>query len=140
MHKTDINQLWQLFPLQDGISLVTTNNHILASAHFLRWNLPEEKKKERKIYLLTIPHDKSEKIALCSVPNNFLPALSREISGTRQFGFSPSESVSLVGCRAKGPALSTSANVNTAIPPQLETLNALDSVQYQGWSMQLMQS
>lgn len=139
MHKTYINQLWQLFPLQDGISLVTTNNHILASAHFFKMKSARGKK-ERKIYLLTIPHDKSEKIALCSVPNNFLPVLSREISGTRQFGFSPSESVSLVGCRAKGPALSTSANVNTAIPPQLETLNALDSVQYQGWSMQLMQS
>lgn len=39
----------------------------------------------------------------------------------------------------KDLALLTSANVNKAIPPQLETLNALDSVQYQGFSMQLMQ-
>lgn len=65
--------------------------------------------------------------------------LRQEISGTKQFGFSPSEGFSSVSWRAKGPALSTSANVNTAIPSQLETLNALDSVHYQGWSVQLMQ-
>lgn len=54
-------------------------------------------------------------------------------------GFSPSESLSWGGWRAKSPALSTGANVNTAIPSQLETLNALDSVHYQGRSVQLMQ-
>lgn len=92
---------------------------------------------EKRIHLVTIA---LINLTLWSVPNNFLPALSRErFQGIGSLGFSPSESFSSVGWRAKGPALSTSANVNTAIPSQLETLNALDSVHCQDWSMQLMQ-
>lgn len=53
--------------------------------------------------------------------------------------FFHSEGFSSVGRRAKGPNLSTGANVNTAIPSQLETLNALDSVHHRGWPVQLMQ-
>lgn len=45
----------------------------------------------------------------------------------------------MVGWRAKSLTLSTRANVNTAIPFQLETLNALDSVHHQVCSVQLMQ-
>lgn len=62
--------------------------------------------------------------------------LSRDFLGF----FSHLEGFSAVGWTAKGPTLSTRANVNTAIPFQLETLNALDSVHHQVCrSAQLMQ-
>lgn len=76
--------------------------------------------------------------------STLFPIISFQLSPERFQGlgglvFLLKEGFSSVGCRAKGPALSTSANVNTAIPSQLETLNALDSVHYQGRSVQLMQ-
>lgn len=64
----------------------------------------------------------------------FPPSSSSKDSSQGQFGFPPAWGSSRAGWLegSRGPSLATSANINTEIPPQLETLNALDSVHYKG--------
>lgn len=82
------------------------------------------------------------KIKYCNNNNNnklpFLSALLTKFTSRKLQERKIQRACAQLATGREDLALLTCANVNTAIPSQLETLNALDSVQYQGLFMQLM--